>query len=246
MDLSALPPPPPLADFGDGTPPALFLDFDGTLIEIAAGPEDISVPRDLADRLMRLDKALDGRLALVSGRGLDNIEAHIGPLAIARAGSHGAEPVDAAGQALGTAPQPLSDETLGSLRQISAQYGALMERKRHGAALHYRGCPQHGPAIIGAAQSIADDTGLAAKSGKCVIELVRPGADKGAAVRLFMQTPAFAGSMPIFIGDDVTDEDGFIAARDAGGCGIAVGDRLSDNAKYRLQNVKDVHQWLNL
>ncbi|MGB7372579.1 trehalose-phosphatase [Pontixanthobacter sp.] len=225
---------------------ALFLDFDGTLIEIASGPDAIEVPGDLPQRLNKLAARMDRRLALVSGRSLDNIAEHIGPLDIARAGSHGADRLPADGPRLGEPPMPLDAAVIAALQAVSLKFDALLEQKTHGAALHFRANPESSPAIEAAASQIASEYGLDTKSGKCVIELVRTGADKGGAVRAFMDVAPFAGSVPIFIGDDVTDEDGFAAAANLGGFGIAVGERPSHNAQYTLSTVKDVHQWLSL
>jgi trehalose 6-phosphate phosphatase len=88
--------------------------------------------------------------------------------------------------------------------------------------------------------------GLAVKRGKFVAELVRPGADKGAAVRAFMSAPPFAGAMPVFVGDDVTDEDGFAEAMRHGGLAITVGPRDSRLAAYGLADPSAVHHWLGL
>ncbi|MXO56220.1 trehalose-phosphatase [Pontixanthobacter gangjinensis] len=246
MITRTLPPPPPISTLAAVTQLSLFLDFDGTLVEIAAGPDAIEVPGNLPSRLARLADYHEGRVALVSGRGLDNIAQHVGPLTIARAGSHGADRVDASGNPIGTAPVPLVGQTLSALATLAEIHGALLERKQHGAALHYRARPESGPAIDEAASAIASDFGLITKRGKCVIELVRPGADKAGAVRSFMDLPPFAGTMPVFIGDDVTDEDGFVAAIEFGGFGIAVGERPSRNARYTLNSVKEVYAWLNL
>lgn len=246
MSSSALPPPPPLSQLCEAGPTALFLDFDGTLVEIASGPDAIDVPDNLPGRFDILAARLEGRLALVSGRGLDNINHHIGALTIARAGSHGADRVLADGTMLGERAQPLTPQVIEALADLARDYGALLERKAHGAALHYRSNPDSGEAIGMAAAAIASDHGLVVKRGKCVAELVRPGADKGGAVAAFMNISPFAGSVPVFIGDDVTDEDGFIAAETLGGFGIAVGERASPNARYHLPLVKDVHAWLNL
>lgn len=246
MAFDTLPPPPPLSQLCEAGPVALFLDFDGTLIEIASGPDAIDVPDNLPDRFDILAARLEGRLALVSGRGLDNIHRHIGALKIARAGSHGADRVLADGSVLGERAQPLTPQVIEALADLAEEYGALLERKAHGAALHYRSNPESGEAIGVAAAAIASENGLVVKRGKCVAELVRPGADKGGAVAAFMEVAPFAGSTPVFIGDDVTDEDGFIAAEKLGGFGIAVGERASQNARYHLPLVKDVHAWLNL
>ncbi|MXP45857.1 trehalose-phosphatase [Altererythrobacter luteolus] len=243
---STLPPPPAFQQLAESRAVALFLDFDGTLVEIAPGPDAIEVPADLSSRLEELGQRLDGRLALVSGRGLDNIADHVGDLAIARGGSHGAERVAADGTSLGSNPAPLAVSIVEEIQEVAAANGALFERKRFGAALHYRAAPETGPEIEAAARQIASANNLRAKSGKCVIELVHPGADKGSAVAAFMETDPFAGSLPIFIGDDVTDEDGFAQASRLGGFGIAVGDRPSQNAAYRINTVKEVYEWLKL
>ena len=246
MTQSSLSQPPSLASLKSASPVSLFLDFDGTLIEIASGPDAIAVPENMSARLKSLADQHDGRVAIVSGRDLNNLEQHLGPLAIARAGSHGAERKSADGTPLGEMPKPLAADDTAQLREIAAEHGALFENKRYGAALHYRSVPAAGPDIEAAAASIAKQSGLTMKRGKCVIELVRPGANKASAVHAFMETPIFAGSTPIFIGDDVTDEDGFVAVQKYGGLAIAVGERPSNNANFKLDNVKDVHAWLNL
>lgn len=246
MTTHPLPSPPPLTGLLDRGAVAVFADFDGTLIEIASGPDAIAVPDDMAKRLEALSQRLEGRFALVSGRGLDNIEQHVGPLHLARAGSHGAHRVQADGKPLGDDPQPLDADTMAAIRKLAEKHGALFERKAHGAALHFRANPDAGKAIVSAAEGIAHSASLVAKHGKCVVELVRPGAEKGAAVRAFMERAPFAGSSPVFLGDDVTDEDGFAAAAELGGFGIAVGERPSHNARYHLPSVKDVHAWLTL
>ncbi len=121
-----------------------------------------------------------------------------------------------------------------------------MEGKPHGVALHYRANPSledHGLAF---AEKLAETSGLAVKRGKCVIEFVQPGADKGAAVRAYMTHVAFMGAFPIFIGDDVTDEDGFAAVDEFGGVGILVGDRQTTLAQWHLEGPQQVHEWLGL
>ncbi|MXO91895.1 trehalose-phosphatase [Pontixanthobacter aquaemixtae] len=246
MSSGQLPPPPPLDALLATGDVSLFLDFDGTLVDIASGPDSIDVPDNLAARLGALSKSLGGRLALVSGRGLDNLGQHAGALGIARAGSHGAERVLADGSALGDTPQPLDPDIVRQLKAIADASGALFERKSFGAALHYRAVPEKGPGIASEALAIAQADGLVAKHGKCVVELVRPGADKGAAVAAFMEIAPFSGSKPVFIGDDVTDEDGFAKAHEMGGFGIAIGERESQNAQFALDTVRDVHEWLGL
>ena len=124
--------------------------------------------------------------------------------------------------------------------------GLAYEAKSHGAALHYRAAPQLEAEAIAFVERVAAEHGLAVKRGKCVAELVPRGADKAAAVHAFMGEKAFRGALPIFIGDDATDEDGFRAATELGGFGIVVGERPSPFARYRLSTPAEVHAWLEL
>ncbi|BBC72828.1 trehalose-phosphatase [Altererythrobacter sp. B11] len=238
--------PPAVADLRGESELALFLDFDGTLVDIAEGPEAIAVPADLGQRLLDLGERLSGRLALVSGRALPNIETHLGPLALARAGSHGADRLLADGQSLGDRPEGLPAEALGMLGDYAGLRDLLLETKPHGAALHFRSAPALESDGLRFAEGLADSFGLAVKRGKSVIELVQPGADKGGAVRAFMEVAPFIGARPVFVGDDITDEDGFAAAEELGGFGVLVGDRAPSGARYRLPGVAEVYEWLSL
>lgn len=243
--LSRLPAPPSLAALLADRPLALFLDFDGTLVEIADGPDAIAVPERLGAGLERLATRLGGALALVSGRGIDNLQSFLGPLPLHLAGSHGGHVLAPCGTPLREA-EPLPAPVTEALGAFARDKGLLYERKAHGAALHYRARPELEDDAHGFAQDLAAAHGLVIKSGKCVIELVRPGADKGGAVDLLIGQPPFAGARPVFIGDDVTDEDGFAACTRLGGFGIAVGERPSAAARHSLASVKDVHAWLEL
>ncbi|TMM50293.1 trehalose-phosphatase [Qipengyuania marisflavi] len=244
--VTTLPAPPALPDLMAAGPIALFVDFDGTLVEIASGPDAIVVPDTLTARLHDLRNRMVGRLALVSGRALDDLEKHIGSCEIARAGSHGASCLMADGSRLGTEPEPLPADAIHALRDFAQSHDLTYEAKQHGGALHYRARPDLGEAALAFARQIAAQHGLVVKTGKAVAELVHPGADKAGAVRAFMAEAPFAGATPIFIGDDVTDEDGFAAAIEFSGFGIAVGDRQSEAARYRLDSVTAVHHWLDL
>lgn len=247
IDAGAIGAPPPLGELAGAGPVALFLDFDGTLVEIAPAPDAISVPRALARRLERLSERLGGRLALVSGRSAVDIASHIGAPAIARAGSHGVERLRADGSPIGAEPVPLPGEIEQAVHDFAdARPGARFERKSHGAALHFRAAPELEAEAIAFAEELALRHGLWVKLGKCVVELVQPGADKAGAVRAFMAEEPFAGSLPIFVGDDITDEDGFRAAREMGGFGVIVGARTDTLAKYRLASPAKVHEWLEL
>lgn len=239
--------PPPLDALGINGSLALFLDFDGTLVEIAPTPDGIDVPPNIANRLEDLAGRHGGRVALVSGRSLENLAQHIGEAGLARAGSHGAERKRADGRLLGDEPAAIPPEAARAAQAFaSAREGVDYEAKRHGAAVHYRSAPALECEVIRFAVETAATHGLVVKRGKCVAELVHRGADKAGAVRAFMGEPPFRGSVPIFVGDDITDEDGFRAASEMGGFGIIVGDRASAFARYRLANPAEVHAWLKL
>ena len=243
---SPLPSPPSLAELLARGPLSLFLDFDGTLVGIAPRPGEIHVPDTLAGNLHALRDRLDGRLALVSGRALDDLHTHLGEVSIARAGSHGASRFLADGTRLGKAPTGLPDEAVAELRDFAEEHGLFYETKSHGGALHFRGDPHKEEATLYFASRVASRHGLDVTSGKSVAELVRPGANKGAALEAFMAIEPFAGSLPVFIGDDVADEHGMAAAIEFSGFGIAVGERASKAARYHLEDVAAVHQWLDL
>jgi trehalose 6-phosphate phosphatase len=245
-DVIDLPPPPPLDRLADAREIALFLDFDGTLVELAHAPGAIVVPPDLGGRLRTLAERLGGRLALVSGRSLDDLGGHCPIDGIACAGSHGAARRDAGGAEIGEPALAMVPEALDLLRAGAREFGLMLEAKPHGAALHYRTHPERAALAETLADEVATRFGLAIKPGKGVVELTQTGADKGGAVRAFLALPPFAGALPVFVGDDVTDEDGMVACEEAGGFGILVGDRTPTAARYRLPHVSAVYEWLSL
>ncbi len=237
-----LPPPPPFAGLVADNSLALFLDFDGTLVEIADTPDGIHVPDGVPAQLAALDRALGGRIAIVSGRGIADIRAYLGPIDLLMVGSHGAE----MGEAAEGSPS-LSDASRAALAALTAAWPHLLvEIKPHGIAVHYRQEPEAAPAVYTVMDDMAARENLAARRGKMVVELGPKSANKGVAVARLMAAPPFAGAMPIFIGDDVTDEDGFTAVAAAGGHGILVGAPRPTAAHYRLADPEMVHQWLNL
>lgn len=241
-----LPTPPALSDLLDEQPTALLLDFDGTLIDLAPTPDEIVVPHSLAARLAALSARIDERLALVSGRDIGNLEAHLGNLRIACAGSHGAEVRAATGEHFSPAGMPLPPEIIVTVSDWAKRTGAGFEIKHHGAALHSRSRPELEPACALFLDGLAGSHGLVVKRGKFVAELVQAGADKGTAVHILMNTLPFAGARPVFLGDDETDEDGFAAAHGLGGLAIAVGPRPTAQADYALADPAAVHHWLGL
>jgi trehalose 6-phosphate phosphatase len=246
VETHDLPAPPPLDALVVNGGLALFLDFDGTLVDLAASPDTISVPHDLAERLLAMAGRLEGRLALVTGRALDDLGRHLPLAGIACAGSHGADCIDAAGSALGDPVERMPQPAVEALEAAAHEHGLAFERKAHGAALHYRENPGREAAAIAIAADVASRYGLTVLEGKCVVELVRGEADKGSAVATFVELAAFEGATPVFVGDDLTDEHGFRASHARGGFGVIVGDRTPTSARYRLPDVSSVYDWLGL
>ncbi len=237
-----LPLPPPLRL---ARQTALFLDFDGTLVEIADHPDDVIVPDGLPGLLTDLARALEGRLALVSGRSIASLEAMLGPIGVAMAGSHGGELRPAGSSRVEPLAQPLPGHVVERLATFAREHGGLLvEPKPFSVAVHYRRHPHALAPLLACAQGLAEGEDLKLKHGKQVIELVMPGSDKGSAVAAFLQRPEFAQARPLFLGDDVTDEDAFCAMPALGGEGVLVGPLRPTAALWRLPDVDAVHAWL--
>lgn len=240
--LASLPPPP--SDLLQGA--ALFLDFDGTLVDLADKPGLIRIPVGLHDLLDRLRQVLGGRIAIVSGRSIEDLERHLGEAGIACSGSHGAELCLADGSRLPLSV-PLGLEEMKAELAVFADSmpGLLLEEKPTGLAIHYRQVPQAALKVIDFIEYQAARHGMAIQRGNMVAELKPPGVSKGDAIRNFMSEPEFAAARPVFVGDDLTDEDGFEAAASLGGGGILVGPMRPTAARWRLEGVKQVFEWLS-
>lgn len=215
---------------------ALLLDLDGTLLDIAPTPDAVAVPTALPPTLRRVRDQLHGALAIVSGRPVEDVEKLLPDAATAIAGEHGGAirfspgaPLERADLAELPAEWPAQ-----AARAVAAHPGALFERKARGFALHYRGAPNARDALECAAREIV---GAAAThrvlAGHMVWEVRPAGADKATAVRALMSRPPFACRVPVYIGDDVTDEDGIRAAHALGGAGWRVGEVFADAAGVR-------------
>jgi trehalose 6-phosphate phosphatase len=206
---------------------ALFLDLDGTLLDMAPTPDAVLVPPGLTDTLAGLRRRLDGALAVVTGRPRATADRLLAPLAAAGGFGHGAEIRDAAGHVTGAdAIPPLPADWAPRLQRIIAAWpGVILERKPHGLALHYRIAPDRRDAARDALESLlaghAEDFAL--MPARMAFEIRPRRASKARAVDLLMRVPPFAGRLPVFVGDDVTDEDGMEAARRHGGFGLHVG-----------------------
>ncbi len=225
---------------------ALFLDFDGTLVDIAPEPDAVIVPSGLVATLDSLNHYLGGALALVSGRPIEQIDHFLRPLKLPAAGVHGAERRNAAGELSLLSTPPLENVEAAALKLARQHAGLRVEIKRGSIALHYRQAPEL-EQLCGDTMraAVEDSTGLTLMRGKMVFEAKPGGASKGAAIEAFLAEEPFAGRRPLFVGDDFTDEVGFATVQHHRGLGVKVGEgasvawqRLPSPAvfRYQLQN----------
>lgn len=219
----------------DGPPPldadrhSLFLDLDGTLVDIEARPEDVRVPAATVRLLTRLDHRLAGRLVVLTGRSLVQLDAILGTTALKAGAGHGCERRPGGPVVRFTLPSAAYAD-LDALAQ--GHPGVIIERKTSGVAIHYRACPDARADVEALTARIAGAVGASVQPGKMVVEIKRQGADKGAALRAFMERAEFAGTSPLMIGDDLTDEAAFAAAAALGGAGILVGAPRATAARF--------------
>ena len=215
---------------------ALLLDLDGTLLDIAPTPGSVVVPPGLISSLRALRARLDGALAVVTGRPVEQVEALLGDAVPTIAGEHGGAIRHAADEPLDRVELPAPSETwfAAGMRIAAVHPGVTMERKAKGFVLHYRAAPAVGPALGEAmAALVAGSDRFVILPARKAWELRPRGADKGTAVELLMRRAPFVGRLPVFIGDDVTDEDGMAAARRLGGVGLRVAEAFRDPAGVR-------------
>jgi len=205
---------------------ALFLDFDGTLADLAPRPELVRVEPELVGTLRMLHERLDGALAIISGRPIAELDQFLEPLRLPAAGVHGAEWRNGGEQRV-QGPAPALVRLLPRLEALVRTHpGLLLERKSVAVAIHYRAVPElEGVVHAEIADALRHAKGLEALPGKMVVEIKPAGIDKGGAISAFMRLPPFAQRLPLFAGDDVTDEAGFAVVRALGGVGVLVGQR---------------------
>jgi trehalose 6-phosphate phosphatase len=219
---------PRRSGFPDPSPRwALFLDFDGTLVDIAPRPQDVVVPRTLIDVLRAAHDALDGAVALVSGRPIADLDRLTVPLRLAAAGQHGLEwrtAPDGELRHLGGDPALLDNLRARFAALAQSHPGLDIEDKTCSLSVHYRMEPEAGPAVIAlATEHLPPGDQLHLMLGKMVVEIKPAGIDKGHIVDKLLTEPPFAGRVPVFVGDDRTDEDGFAAVNRSGGVSLRVG-----------------------
>ncbi len=239
MNEQEILPPVPRRDW------ALFLDFDGTLTELAPSPDAVLVDPSLPGILAALEQALGGALAVVSGRPLSEVDALMG-VALPGAGVHGLELRERKGN---TPHPPLDDGSVSTVQKVLAPLVAddprlILEIKPGAIALHYRRAPEREEecraAMLEALRAVPDFRLI---DGKMVLE-AKPGhVNKGEAIRRLMNVAPFAGRVPVFAGDDRTDEDGFEVVNAMKGVTIKIGAGES-HARHRVPSVEEFLVWL--
>jgi trehalose 6-phosphate phosphatase len=238
--MMQIPPPSPSLDW------CLFLDFDGTLIELTDSPLESVADPELTTLLGMVTERLGGAVALVSGRSIEYLDALFDPLRLPAAGLHGVERRKASG---GTQGANFVDTRLDGIRAAvqtlaTVHPGTFVEDKGRTIAVHFRMAPWHEASVRESLDAIAASLGphYQVQEGNMVLEIMPRGFNKGIAVTEFMKEPPFAGRRPVFIGDDFTDQGGFRVVEGQGGVSIAVGDRV--RGQYRVDDSAAVRRWL--
>ncbi len=233
-------PPPPALDW------CLFLDVDGTLVELTDTPSQTIADCEVKSLLRETAERLGGAVALVSGRRIDTVDALFAPLQLPAAGLHGVERRRADGAIQGASfVDSQLDRARTALRAlVDAHPGTLFEDKGRTIAVHFRMAPQAEPEVQAAMADAAKLLGsnYHIQGGKMVLEIKPRGFSKATAIQAFMKESPFSGRRPVFAGDDLTDQDGFAMVEAHGGFSVAVGDRVQ--ARFYLPDVSAVRTWL--
>ncbi len=233
-------PPPPADDW------ALFLDVDGCLLDLAEAPDEVRVPPRLPAVLDALAQRLDGALALVSGRPLAGLDRLFAPLRLAGAGLHGLERRNGAAASPPLEKPPALDAVHAAARGVAAGFpGALVEDKGVALGLHWRRAPEAMDALRRFAEAALPRLpGYRLQHGHQVVELRPAAGDKGSAIEAMLDEPPFRGRVPVFAGDDITDESGFAVVNARDGISVLVGDREPSAAHFGLRSPRAVRRWL--
>lgn len=230
-------------------PIALFLDLDGTLIDVAATPEAVVVPRGLADVLVALREALDGALAIVTGRTIADIDRLLAPARFVAAGQHGAEWRSDAHETIRSFASPLPSDLVVRLAALATRVpGSRFEDKGASASLHWRAVPEAAGRLAVEMEAIVADFApdFVVRPGRCVLEVGSSRVSKGAAVERIAGLPRFVGRLPIAIGDDHADALAIATAERLGGVGFRVAGETWDTAEADFASPRAVREWLSL
>jgi trehalose 6-phosphate phosphatase len=226
---------------------AWFFDVDGTLVELAATPSGVVVHHDLAPAIKRLHKLTGGAVSLITGRAISDVDRFLFLPGVPVAGQHGLEVRSSSGSLVS---KPVRAGALHAIRrsldEAAARHsGLIVEPKGNSIALHYRLAPRLAPYAHKLVRSLRDQLApdFLIQKGKRVVELKPAGADKGEVIREIMATEPFRNRTPVFIGDDLTDEAGFLAVNEMSGYSVKVG-RGPSNANFRLGSVDHVRKWI--
>ncbi len=229
---------------------AIMLDVDGTLLDIAPRPQEVFVPKNLRETLQRLRGQLDGAVAFVSGRPLEDIDRIFTPLKLPAVGGHGAEIRMPGDGRIKRHTRVVFDPALKAQFYEVAKLGPgiIVEDKDYSIALHYRLAPHLGGKVMDAVAAIYDRAGshiFEILPGKSVVELKPRGFNKGIGLKYLMRHAPFAGRKPVFIGDDTTDHAAFAVLPDFKGIGYSVGG-IVPGASFNFDGPEDVRLWLEL
>lgn len=228
----------------------LFFDIDGTLLEIAPTPDAVNVGKRVLAVLEALRETTNGAVALISGRTLDQIDHLFSPMRLPASGLHGLEMRLGSGEV--RRPPPPTEGFI-SMRTALADFasrnpGLLFEDKGQSFALHYRLAPElESEARAQVEKAIGKwGDGYNLLAGKMVFEVKPSQVDKGKVIEAFMVTEPFAGRRPVYVGDDVTDEDAFAVVNRLDGYSIHVGHTSATCAKYVIADVSTLLDWLEM
>ncbi|MXQ11390.1 trehalose-phosphatase [Microvirga makkahensis] len=227
---------------------ALFLDFDGTLVDIVERPDAVVVDPALPDILLRLEEGLGGALAIVSGRPVAFLDRQLQPHRFDMAGLHGLEQRIAGNLHLCDPEEhPELRRMIGRLQEVVAEKaGVLVEDKGCSVALHWRLAPQEKEFALATAHAAVEALGseYRLQHGKSVAEILPSAAGKGKVIERFMHSAPYKGRRPIFVGDDLTDENGFRTVNALGGLSVRIG-AGETIAKVRLRTPADLRHCLS-
>jgi trehalose 6-phosphate phosphatase len=225
---------------------ALFLDFDGTLVDIASRPDDITIDPQLHSTLVGLKNRFQRAVAIISGRSIDALDYYINPCPVDAVGLHGHE-LRVSGKIIKQLQKdPQLAQVLKDLKSAAKAFpGTLIEDKTYSIGLHWRTAPHYAEQMLNLAEIAQKNLGryYRLQPGKRMIEILPAQADKATAIKQLLQTPFYKDRHPIFVGDDLTDESGFKTVNEKGGVSILVGTR-DTAAHYRISSPTNLRSTL--